>query len=110
MEVEREKNMYGDEALYKRRDDFEIRDIIRNGLIPNYDSYEGLIDHCYKRVLAKPSDYSLMLANNFSSRLEREKVTELIFESVGVPNLFMIRNCVLSAFSAGRSTALVLVK
>lgn len=54
-------------------------------------------------------DYSLLLANNMINKAEREKVCELLFEHTGVPNLFTIRNCVLSAFSAGRSTALVLV-
>jgi actin-related protein len=48
MQVEREKYIYGDEHLYKHRDNFEVRDVIRNGSIPNYDAYQGLVEHCYK--------------------------------------------------------------
>jgi len=57
----------------------------------------------------EPKEYSLLLANNFSSRAERDKVCEIIFEKLEVPNLFLIRNSVLSSFSAGRPSALVLV-
>jgi hypothetical protein len=49
------------------------------------------------------------LANNFATKTEREKVLKIIFEELGVTNFFTVRNAVLSAFSAGRSTALVFV-
>jgi actin-related protein len=42
------------------------------------------------------------MANNFASKNERERVSELLFEKANIPNLFFVRNCVLSAFSAGR--------
>ena len=38
---------------------------------------------------------------------KREKLTELLFEKYEVPALFLCKNAVLSAFSVGRSTGLI---
>lgn len=38
---------------------------------------------------------------------KREKLTELLFEKYDVPALFLCKNAVLSAFSVGRSTGLI---
>jgi hypothetical protein len=39
---------------------------------------------------------------------QREKLTELIYEEFGVKNFFVVKSGVLSCFSSGRSTALIL--
>lgn len=80
----------------------EIGDTVRSGIITNMENYEGLLRHCYNRVKVDPKDFSLLLANNLNHRTDREKVSEILFEKLGVPNYFTIRNAVLSSFSAGR--------
>lgn len=62
----------------------------------------------FEKLGVQPKDYSLLLANNFQTKHDLQKVVEILFESVEVPNFFTIRNAALATFSAGRSTALIL--
>jgi actin beta/gamma 1/actin-like protein 6A len=58
---------FGDEGLHRRRDNFEIRDSITNGLI-NADWYTALIDNCYHQLHVEPKEYSVLVANNMANK------------------------------------------
>lgn len=54
------------------------------------------------------SDFSLLLSEgNIHDRNEREKIASFVFEKLQIKNLFFGKEAVLSCFSTGRSTAIV---
>ncbi|CAD8100052.1 unnamed protein product [Paramecium primaurelia] len=95
---------FGDEAMGVGNTQ-QILDILQPF---NSDLYEQLLSKIFEKLYVQPKDYSLLLANNFQSKQDLQKVIEILFESMEIPNFFTIRNAVLATFSAGRSTALIL--
>ena len=45
---------------------------------------------------------------NIHNTKDRETLTELVFEKIGVGNFFLCKGGVLSCFASGRATALIL--
>ena len=70
---------------------------------------EKLWEHAfYQRLRAVPSERPVLCAEaSWSTAKERRRLMELMFEKFGVPAMFPAKNAMLSAFSAGRATALV---
>ncbi|CAD8102825.1 unnamed protein product [Paramecium primaurelia] len=98
-----ETMQFGDEALGYGNG--QVLDILQPF---NPDLYENLLKKMFEKLGVQSKDYSLLLANNFQTKHDLQKVVEILFESVEIPNFFTIRNAALSTFSAGRSTALIL--
>ncbi|KAM3138021.1 hypothetical protein pb186bvf_009916 [Paramecium bursaria] len=106
-----ESFQFGDEFLGVKPNQ-NIYDV----LLPfNPELYEKCVDSIYKAIQpqpkgmeTQPKELSLLLANNFQTKADLQKVVERIFENLSIPNFFTVRNPVLSTFSAGRSSALVL--
>jgi len=67
-------------------------------------------DHAFReRLLIDPKEHPILLAELFSnSQKQRERTTELMFESHKVPALFLAKNAVLTSFASGRPTSLVM--
>lgn len=54
------------------------------------------------------SNFSLLLSeDNVNDRNERERIANFVFETLQIKNLFFCKASVLSCFSTGRSTAVV---
>lgn len=100
----------GTSALAYRKDHMEIENPIQDGLVENWDLMEKLWDHAFKeRLRIQPEEHPMLLAEpSFNSEACREKMLEIMFEKYKVPAVFVSKNAVLSAFSCGRSTAVVL--
>jgi hypothetical protein len=100
----------GTSALTYRKDHMEIEHPMKDGLIENWDLMEKLWDHALKdRLRIQPEEHPMLLAEpSFNTEACREKLLELMFEKYKVPAVFISKNAVLSAFSCGRSTAVVL--
>ena len=76
----------------------------------NFDVVEELMDKSIvKNLMLNPKDTPLILTESSVHNKEtRLKLTEFCFEKLQVPALFICKDSVLTAFSCGRSTALVL--
>ena len=62
-----------------------------------------------KNLMLSPKDTPLILTENSVHNKEtRLKLTEFCFEKMELPAIFICKDSVLTAFSCGRSTALVL--
>lgn len=70
---------------------------------------EKLWEHAFSdRLRAVASERPVLVAEaSWSTVKERRGLMELMFENFGVPAMFPAKNAMLSAFSAGRATALV---
>lgn len=55
-----------------------------------------------------PAEYPLVLSDSgFTMTRVRHKHAEMLFESVGVPALYMARSCIAASFSVGRPSSIV---
>lgn len=76
---------------------------------PAWLQIEKLWEHAFEhRLRATASERPVLIAEaSWSTAKERRGLMELMFEKFGVPAMYPAKNAVLSAFSAGRATALV---
>jgi actin-like protein 6A len=100
----------GTTALAYRRDFMELQSPLTEGLVSDWELYERLLDHGFQKALGVDTKHHpvLLAEPSYNTRQLRERATELLFEKYQVPALFTAKNAVLSAFSSGRSTGLVL--
>jgi len=96
--------------LYIPRNNVEMMSPLKDGLIDNWDLFEKLLDHSYKRHIRSDSELHPVLMSEapWNMRNKREKLTELMFEKYNVPAFFLCKNAVLSCFANGRSTGLII--
>eukprot|EP00048_Salpingoeca_helianthica_P017647 m.238366 g.238366 ORF g.238366 m.238366 type:complete len:430 (+) comp21743_c0_seq1:111-1400(+) len=92
------------------RPEMQMKKPLKDGLIDDWDVYEQLIVHSYKSVLrCESNERPIMMAEaSWNTKESREKLMEILFEKFHVPAMYLCKNAVLTSFSAGRSTALVL--
>lgn len=77
--------------------------------VNDWDAVEQVWSYAFNQSLrANTSEHPVLLAEpSFNTREAREKSAEIFFEKYNVPALFICKNAVLSAYSCGRPTALV---
>jgi actin-like protein 6A len=87
----------------------EVKNPMTEGLPTDWDVMEELWSHGFEKILrVDPKEHPLLLAEpSFNTQANREKQAEIAFEKFGVQALFIAKNSLLSAFSVGRSSALV---
>lgn len=100
----------GAEGLGYRRDHMEVKPLVEEGgVVRDYDAQEAFWEYIYDdRLNMDPHEHPVLLAEpNDCARKDRERQIELLFEKYGVPAVFLAKDAVLSAFSIGRPTGLV---
>ncbi|NXJ14746.1 ACTL9 protein, partial [Odontophorus gujanensis] len=107
-EEARSEVVIGEEALLYP--DSEIMDVMHNGLIINWEAAESLWKHLLEHELrVNPEDHPLLLTEPpFSPTCSREIIAEIAFEVLGTPGLFVAPQSVLSVYTHGKISALVL--
>ena len=81
----------------------------QGGTVVNWEIVEALLDHGFNTCMrVDPKSNALLLAeSHFTSLESKQKLIELCFEKFGAPAAYLSPNAVLSSFSAGRPTSLV---
>ena len=81
-----------------------------HGVVKNWDALERLLEHAYSSVLGVASQsHPLLLADSpVTSDQDRARMAELLFEKFNVPAYFVGTDAVLSVYSAGRTSSLLL--
>lgn len=100
----------GDNNLGFVRNDMEMMSpMASDGLIGDWDALEAILEYTMSDALGVDcKDYALIWGEpSYNTREDRERFTELMFEKFSVPALFLSKTGVLSAFSCGKSSALV---
>jgi len=87
----------------------EMGSFVRDGMINDWDLLEKLLNHVYKDYIRDAADQHPVLMSEapWNTKEKREKLTEMMFEKYNIPAFFLCKNAVLSCFSHGRSTSLV---
>ena len=83
---------------------------IEHGMITSWDGMEKIWHHTFCNELRVDSEEHPVLVTEtpFTLKQHREKLTEKMFETFGVPSLHICSQPVLSLFAVGRTTGLVI--
>ena len=99
----------GDEAMAKSGI-LILKHPIDHGIVTNWDDMEKIWHHTfYNELRADPTEHPVLLTEpSFNQKANREKMIMLMFETFNVPSFFLGKTGILSLYSSGRTTGIVL--
>ncbi|CAK90777.1 unnamed protein product (macronuclear) [Paramecium tetraurelia] len=103
------KDVYvGDDAQAKRGILY-LKYPIENGIINSWDDMERIWHHAfYNELRVSPEDQPVLLTEApMNPKFNRERMIQIMFETFNVPSFYVSIQAVLSLYSSGRTTGLV---
>ena len=106
--VESKSEYIGDEAQ-KMRGVLKLSYPIESGIVTSWDQMEKVWEYCFTNELrVDPSEHKVLLTEApMNPKANREKMTQLMFETFQVQGLYVAIQAVLSLYSNGRTTGMV---
>ncbi|KAJ1311023.1 hypothetical protein OPQ81_009529 [Rhizoctonia solani] len=100
----------GDEGVSLWRDGMEVGQPLQNGIVYDWTPIPAIINHAINRSLhCDPTEHPVLMTEPaWNTQANRERMAEIFFEEFQVPAFYVANNGVLSAFAAGKGTALVI--
>lgn len=82
---------------------------VQRGVVTDWDDMRTILDHVFKdEFTAKLSEHAVLVTDTPENpKTNREQMAQVLFETYQVPALFVAYQAVLSLYSAGRTTGLV---
>ena len=103
------KDYYVGSQAEEKRGVLILKYAIEHGIIEDWDDMEKIWDHTFTNELrVTPEEHNVMLTEApLNPKVNREKMTQIMFDTFNVPGLYIAIQAVLSLYSAGKFTGIV---
>eukprot|EP01084_Bolivina_argentea_P107451 192101_1 len=99
----------GDEAQSKRGI-LSLKYPMEHGLIVNWDSMTYVWHHTfYNELVVAPEEHPILLTDSaLNTKLNRNKIAEIMFENFQSPSIYIVAQSPLSLYQSGKTTGVVI--
>eukprot|EP00466_Bigelowiella_natans_P018768 jgi/Bigna1/83414/fgenesh1_pg.107_\ len=100
----------GHQALLQQKElDLKLEYPIQRGLVHNMEQTEALWMKCFRNYEVRPQETSLLLGlRPLTPKIDKQKIAQMLFESIGVAGAYVSDHCLLAMYSLGRMNGVVM--